>query len=243
MDRYLIFQLYGPMASWGDVAVGGERPSRNQPGRSAILGMVAAAFGVRREEEARLARISGGYRMAVLLYEKGKERPAGGTLLRDYHTAQVPGKSGMKGHPQHTRRDELASDKIMTILSRREYRADAYYRVALKESADAPHTLEEVADALAAPRFVLYLGRKSCPPALPLAPRLVEAESVREAFEKVEMPEPGLAGTPHSLYWEKGLESGLGEERAASVRDVAVSRSRWQFGSRTECYATWTKEK
>lgn len=35
MNRYLIFQLQGPMASWGEIAVGEVRHTRALPGRSA----------------------------------------------------------------------------------------------------------------------------------------------------------------------------------------------------------------
>ncbi|WP_295540003.1 CRISPR-associated protein Cas5, partial [Thiolapillus sp.] len=52
MDDYLVFQLYAPLASWGGQAVGQERPSDDHPGRSALLGLLAAALGIRREEEA-----------------------------------------------------------------------------------------------------------------------------------------------------------------------------------------------
>ena len=36
MRAYLVFQLYGPLASWGDIAVGETRPSTPIPSKSAI---------------------------------------------------------------------------------------------------------------------------------------------------------------------------------------------------------------
>ena len=44
---FLLFTLYAPMASFGEVAVGERRMSWSRPGRSAILGMVAARLGNR----------------------------------------------------------------------------------------------------------------------------------------------------------------------------------------------------
>ena len=41
----LIFQLYGPLASWGAPAVGETRPSSDHPGRAALLGLLANRFG------------------------------------------------------------------------------------------------------------------------------------------------------------------------------------------------------
>ena len=45
MLNFLIFQLYGQMAAWGEIAVGEYRPSRDYPSKSALIGMVAAGFG------------------------------------------------------------------------------------------------------------------------------------------------------------------------------------------------------
>ncbi|PAP57596.1 type I-E CRISPR-associated protein Cas5/CasD, partial [Salmonella enterica subsp. enterica serovar Braenderup] len=53
MSQYLVFQLHGPMASWGVDAPGEVRHSQAQPSRSALLGLLAAALGIRRDEEAR----------------------------------------------------------------------------------------------------------------------------------------------------------------------------------------------
>ena len=41
---YLLFRLYGPMASWGEIAVGETRHSAAYPGKSAIIGLLAAAM-------------------------------------------------------------------------------------------------------------------------------------------------------------------------------------------------------
>ena len=44
MKECLLFQLYGPMASWGQVAVGDQRPSDSQPTKSAVLGLISASL-------------------------------------------------------------------------------------------------------------------------------------------------------------------------------------------------------
>ncbi|HMR71125.1 MAG TPA: type I-E CRISPR-associated protein Cas5/CasD, partial [Rubrivivax sp.] len=115
--QFLVFQLVAPMAAWGDVAVGQYRGSRDAPGESALLGLLAAALGIRRDDEAAHAALRDGYAFAV-----GTVDP--GSLLRDYHTAQVPSRGDLKGRPHRTRRDELAMPKhaLNTILSARDYR-------------------------------------------------------------------------------------------------------------------------
>ena len=173
----LVFQLQAPMAAWGEPAVGEFRGSANHPGESALLGLLAAALGVVRDDEPALHALQAGYKFAVGIQSTG-------TLLRDYHTAQVPGRSTLKGRPHATRADELAVPRheLNTILSTRDYRQGASCLVAVQARPGAPRSLGELAGALNAPRFVLYLGRKACPLAAPMCPQVVSGESVLSAF-------------------------------------------------------------
>ena len=151
MRDYLIFQLYGPLAAWGDIAVGETRPSSFAPAKSAVLGLVAAALGLRRPDptqdeilrqqwEARHVALAEGYGMAVKLTQPGLP-------MTDYHTAQVPSSgSGRNKKVFATRRDELTRlprHDLNTILSRRDYRQDAYAAVALWARDGAPYSLDE----------------------------------------------------------------------------------------------------
>ena len=193
MRDYLIFQLYGPLASWGDIAVGETRPSSFAPSKSAVLGLVAASLGLRRPdttpdegERRRLedahAALAEGYGMAVKLTQPGLP-------LTDYHTVQVPSSgSGRNKKVFATRRDELTRaprQDLITILSRRDYRQDAYAAVALWARDRAPCPLEALRARFLEPEFVLYLGRKSCPPALPLNPEIVSSACVEEALDRL----------------------------------------------------------
>ncbi len=233
MDEYLLFRLYGPLASWGETAVGEMRPSAAWPGRSAVLGLLAAALGVRRDEEERLRSLASSYGVAVCVENAGE-------LLRDYHTTQVPPER--RGVRHHTRRDELNADSLNTILSQRDYRSDALYTVALWRRSDgATETLQQLADALTRPIFALYLGRKSCPVALPLAPQLVQAESLRDAFAQVTFPDgtllAGLRLADERVFvWEDTPRSGMEALHVGPRRDEPTSRKRWQFGERDEYY-------
>ena len=53
MPDLVVFRLYGPMAAWGDIAVGEERPSFSYPTKSGVFGLLAAALGIGREEDDR----------------------------------------------------------------------------------------------------------------------------------------------------------------------------------------------
>jgi CRISPR system Cascade subunit CasD len=91
------------------------------------------------------------------------------------------------------------------------------------------------------PRFVLYLGRKCCPPALPLAPQIIEAADLRKAFDKAEFADAHLlARLPRIgeriFVWEDGIDSGMEAMHVTPRRDEPTSRKRWQFGERDEYY-------
>ena len=178
---FLVFQLYGDMASWGDIAVGEQRPSHAYPTKSAILGLLCAAQGITRDEDAAMAQLNAEVKMAIQVFDRGH-------FLTDYHTIQAAPQVALK-KKAYTRKEELealsryqaaGSGNSGTILSSREYRMEAYYRVALQAD---PERLRIFEASLKEPAFVLYLGRKACPLALPLAPCVSEASFFEEAFD------------------------------------------------------------
>jgi CRISPR system Cascade subunit CasD len=242
MRDFLLFTLYAPLAALGEVAVGERRVSAARPARSAILGLLAAALGIERRDEAAHAALQEGYGVAVRVETEG-------ALLQDYHTAQVP--PAKKGRRWPTRRAELAEPRLETILSLREYRADARHTVAFWTADDPPQPLAVLAEALRRPRFTLYFGRKACPPGLPGTPRIVAAETLVEAFATFDrdMPEAEralrarleLSPTNGPLYADVDAGAWLGQDhlvrRIERRRDAVVSRPRWQFGLRDELVA------
>ena len=226
---YLLFRLYAPLAAWGDIAVGEVRPSFERPSRSAVLGLVAAALGIRRDREDELRALDDAYGYAVAVQAQG-------VPLRDYHTVQRPPQR--KGAAYGSRRAELSAlprDALATTLSYRDYWQDAVYVACLwTRRDDPPHTLEQLAAALKRPCFALYLGRKSCPPALPLAPRVVEADDVAQALRSADFPEgiwlPKIDGFV-TVYSEQHPG---GDCQQLRRRDRMLSRRRWQFAEREE---------
>lgn len=250
MKAYLLFHLYGPMASWGDTAVGEFRPSHGHPTRSAVLGLVAAALGIRRHEEDRLHALEKSCLVAVRL-------DAPGEVLRDYHTTQVPPEQRKVRH--YTRRDELNASKLHTILSTRDYRTDAAATIALSATDSPLFQLQQMADALQRPALPLYLGRKSCPLALPLAPRIVQTNDLKAAFSayppvteqlkkmtgKLHQYSQGIPLTDHvQYYWEEDETTpGIKSQMIYSRRDRLRNRKRWQFDQRREHYAAEAREK
>ncbi len=241
MRDYLLFRLYGPLAAWGDIAVGVYRPTFAYPSKSAIVGLLAAALGIRRDEEERQVTLAAAVSFAVRVDSMG-------VLLRDYHTTETP-----RGTECATRRLEILAVKNQkksvrkfegTILSTRDYRCDAAYTVAISVTNGSNHTVSGLASALAKPVFALYLGRKSCPLAMPLQPRVIHAPTLREALEAMPPADELADIIPNgvaSVYWEGDQASGLERHQVITRRDAPRSRKRWQFDERRENCGTLQK--
>ena len=237
MTAYLMMQLYGPMAAWGEQAVGSVRRSAFHPSKSAILGLCAAAMGIKRTDEMRHENLAKSLRFGV-------EVLAAGSLIKDFHTTQVPPQRS-KIQRLYTRRDELSAPDLGTILSSRDYRQDALFKAVLWQENGARNLLDEIAENLRQPVFHLYLGRKSCPLALPLNPKVLESESLTNALNEYPLPlidtsteiSDHLSGGYGGLYWEPCIHNGMPEQAhdMKVVRyDQPLSRNRWQFSSRDE---------
>jgi CRISPR system Cascade subunit CasD len=249
---YLLFRLYGPMASWGEIAVGATRHTANYPSKSAIIGLIAAALGIKRDNVEVQQQMQQGYAIAVEVFAQG-------SLLRDYHTTQVPDSVGKVSY--HTRRDELlrGKDRLGTILSSREYRSDALALVAVKALINAPYDLQTIQHSLNKPMFHLYLGRKSCPLAAPLHPQIHSGDAYLEAFKLYEhkpllpchvddMSQLSTRDTywlqlkkQRHYYWEGetadfSSEVDLSRMQTRVRHDQPLSRRRWQFSPRQEHY-------
>lgn len=231
----IIIQLYGPLASWGAPAVGESRPSSDHPGRSALLGLVAAALGIRRDDGPGQQALASSVRFAVKQYSAG-------TLLRDYHTVQVPGRD--KRARYLTRKDELSvgKDRLNTVLSSREYRQGGLWLVAIMLNESSEWSLDEIMAALREPVFTPYLGRRACPLAIPLAPQKVRGAGLKSLFDQVtpnvcEGQDRWLGLSEFvDFYWE-GEAGDIVPQDTRQPTDDVISRHRWQFTGRTEHHA------
>lgn len=240
--EFLLFRLYGPLASWGEIAVGESRHSASYPSKSAILGLIGAALGIERQDAPSQQALLEGYTIAVEVHRRGN-------LLRDYHTTQAPDSAGKTVY--RTRRDELVVGKsrLGTILSSREYRTDALAVVAVRTLADAPYSLEEIKSHLLKPKFHLYLGRKSCPLAAPLQPEIQQGKKdFKAAFAgynhqplQVQQNAYFDGNGDREYYWEGEQDDFSSDLDLTTMQtrvrhDQPLSRKRWQFTTRQEHY-------
>jgi CRISPR system Cascade subunit CasD len=241
----LLFTLAAPLASFGDVAPGERRISASRPGRSMLIGLLAAALGLKRDDP-RQAAFAASLAFAIRVDRLG-------SVMNDYHTTQTaPAK---KNRRFATRRAELEAEDLGTILSQREYRMDSAFTIAVMALADGPFALEAIAGALRTPHFLLSAGRRACPLGLPPSPRILPASSLAEAFAAYDaaeadagpgrqclrkdmgmLPRKGIDG--YDLAIEQSFAScrliGTSNGRVEIRRDTPADRQRWQFSIRTE---------
>lgn len=253
MTGFLFITLYAPLVSWGDIAVGELRGTWDRPSRSAILGLVAAACGIEREDVSAHESLESGYGLAVRL-------DAVGTPMTDYQTAQtIPEVVVKKRRHEHgtlTQARLMADedrDERQTILSRRAYRQDALATAALWERPGARWTLRALCDALRRPVFILYAGRKANAFGLPLGPEVVSGDTLSAAFasrrvvpemltvfalDRLEVAPPGMTEIAYDDDSFDSFVSGLVASRRVVRRDHVAHRGRWQFAERIMSIAT-----
>ena len=135
----LLLRLAAPLQAWGADSKFETRKTGREPTKSGVIGLLAAALGLRRDEREALLRLTG-LRFGVRVEREGQ-------LLVDYHTAKT-------------------QDEKTSYVTYRHYLQDAVFLAGI-ESEDAA-LLQQLQQALLHPAFPLYLGRRSCPPTLPL---------------------------------------------------------------------------
>ena len=142
----LLLRLAAPLQSWGTDSKFEIRRTDRQPSKSGVLGLVAAALGYRRDDDAAIQSLHA-LRFGVRVDREGQQ------LLNDLHNA-------------HTEQFWATDDTKYTYLTHRYYLADAIFLAGLESDDEA--LLQQIADALQDPAYPLFLGRRSCPPTLPL---------------------------------------------------------------------------
>jgi CRISPR system Cascade subunit CasD len=140
----LLLRCAAPLQAWDTQSNFGVRTTGREPSKSGVVGLLCAALGRSRTEPVDdLAALTMGVRV-----------DQEGTLLRDWHTAGVDGYLRAGG----------GIERKNVITSTRYYLSDAAFLVGLES--DEHLLLQKLHDALNRPRWMLFLGRKSCPPSL-----------------------------------------------------------------------------
>ncbi len=176
-----LLHLYGPMQSWADTGFGQLREAGEFPSRAAAIGIIAAAMGIPRSDEC-LLDLHEALRVDMASLRLGHIR-------RDFHTVEVR-KGGNR------------------TLTSRDYHHDAHFVALVTGDADM---LRRADAALRRPVYGTFLGRRSCPPALPLRPEPVN-------------------GDPHTA---------LIEETHATAKQFPRGDKTWRRGRTADMLTVW----
>jgi len=214
MQPYLVFTLTAALGAMGDLAGHERRGTLDWPGRSAIIGLLGAALGLRRDGDfAPLEALS----LAVAVFDAG-------AVLRDYHTVETVPSAAVKNANSRPEALLMAGKlKTNTAITLRDYRGGALFGVAVWGG-----DLAGLKAALERPGFVPYLGRKSCPLAAPVGARIVEAAGPGDALRHVQLP-PWRAGAVARRMMVDAAPDDLHTEQRM---DRATDRAAWHFAPR-----------
>lgn len=146
----LLLRLVGPMQSWGTTSRFDQRDTGKEPSKSGVIGLLAAALGIDRENWTDLEPLT---RLTM-----GVRHDRQGVPKRDYQTAGCArGDTIIKADGKPSRDG---------VVSHRFYLADAAFLVGLED--DDRTLLDKAHAALRNPVWSLALGRKSYVPSEPV---------------------------------------------------------------------------
>ena len=147
----LLLRLAAPLQSWGMDSKFEVRKTNREPTKSGVIGILAAALGIARNDDQALQRLNA-LRFAVRVDQEGQ-------LLVDFHTANNPDPAQVRAARK------LGRTTDGPYVTNRYYLSDAVFLVGLESGDEA--MLQQLQQALAHPVYPLFLGRRSCPPTQP----------------------------------------------------------------------------
>lgn len=207
MTDYLLIRLDGPLQAWGGVAFDARRPTLGFPTRSALAGLLASALGWRYSDGAKTTLLQDALRYAV-------RQDRAPTHMTDFQTVNLG--HATEGWTRWGVEKRGGAFRTSTHLLDKEYLAGASFLAALTVTDESPVTLDTIGEALARPARPLFLGRKSCPPALPLLEGRIEADSPYHALMGARL---GKAhDVPPLTCWYEPGDGPVVDEVVASIR-------------------------
>lgn len=153
MMSTLLLRFGAPLQSWGSSSVYDRRESDDMPTKSGVVGMLAAAFGRKRDES-----------------------------LEDLNALQFGVRVDLPGSRVNDFQITDMGEKLNKNISRRVYLSDALFLIGL--SCEDEKFLEEVDKAVRNPQYPLFLGRRSCPPTMPLDLGIRQADLYEALYEE-----------------------------------------------------------
>jgi CRISPR system Cascade subunit CasD len=171
--------LKAPLMSWGEFSRYSDRTTLDHPSKSAIIGIICCAKGIRMKDEPdKVQELSKKIKVSSYTIKKGSE-------CRDF---QSIGTNYDKNDPIE-RRYLLRKKNVGTIadcptkIFNKMYLEDAHFIVDLE--IDDFATAESIQESLISPVWSLYLGRKCCIPSQPIPMKEGVLRSLNDVFEVI----------------------------------------------------------
>lgn len=139
--KTILLKFAGPLQSWGTNSHFETRHTDFYPSKSAVIGMLSAALGYRRDEDKKICKLNA-LNFAVRIDQQGN-------IVKDFQTA--------KKYKKASEFEEIER----AYVTNRYYIEDAVFLVALSSADDL--LLAEIENALKKPYFQLFMGCRSIP--------------------------------------------------------------------------------
>ena len=189
----LLLRLAAPLQAWGSGSKFNIRGTEREPTKSGVIGMIAAAMGIQRNDDPEKLRPLTALRFGVRVEKEGK-------LLKDFH---------------------MVHEKKTSHLTERYYLSDAVFLAAL--GSNDTELLDKIAEALKNPVYPMFLGRRSCPPTLPIVIGLRDGDLINTLKEEPDLTDITAfngSGTSKRIIFDTDSDGTI-------VQDVPVSFSQF----------------
>ena len=215
LSSFTVFSLVAPMGSFGGPAGHERRGSNSWPGRSAVLGLIGAALGVRRTDKEGQEKLRDWQCAVSVLTDRYP--------LQDFHTVQSVPTAAIKRPATRQAALQALRQSDNATITRRDYFCDCAFGVAVWGGSEP----ENLATALNHPVFVPFLGRKSCPLSAPMAARVVQADGPIAALNQVVLP-PFIKDQPivRAIVSDEAMQDAVHHREW----NEPLNRELWHFG-------------
>ncbi len=139
----ILLRLAAPLQAWGSSSKFNIRTTEREPTKSGVIGIIAAALGIQRNDDPKKLIPLAEMRFGVRVEREGK-------LMKDFHMVR-----------------EIKEGKLKdSHVTTRYYLSDAVFLAAFES--DDRELLKQIRDAVLNPVYPMFLGRRSCPVTLPV---------------------------------------------------------------------------
>jgi len=214
----LMLRLDAPLISFGGVVIDQINPVERFPGRSLLTGLFGNALGWDHRDTERLSQLQARLRIAAR-WDAEPER------IVDYHTVDLGQEhlvdTGWTTRGKREERRGSVEANRGTHQRYRHYWANGVATVAVALEGDHHPNLVALQSALQHPARPLFIGRKTCLPALPLLLGWREAPSLRDALRSEPLADIGPRRRPKAIEacWPADEAAGTDTIERYDLRD------------------------